>query len=220
MHYLSFSACLLPIAALVACNTDVNVGGPRTDSGATVGGDDAAGGADQGVPDEGLLDQGASDSGIPEGGVCVPDPPDAVISGSGGGQPDAPYCPWNGCLDGPKASCGSDGQWHCPQPPPPCVDAGGGIDSGGDFACGTTTCGPPQFCTIEEPGVPGGSNFYSCSPIPANCQSSTTCACIVPYLDDAGLHSGTNNVCSPGGGGFVGCTEDGAGHITVTCALP
>jgi hypothetical protein len=149
-------ALLVPVATLSGCPGNVNVGGPWSDSGSEGGSSVDSGG--------GAPDQEAPDSqGLPDGAVCMPDPPDAVISGTGGGQLDAPYCPWNGCLDGPKASCGPDGQWHCPAPPPPCTDASGS-SSGGDAQAGccedgltwdtNSCCGTPANPTPHVCGDP------------------------------------------------------------------
>lgn len=55
---------------------------------------------------------------------CTPDPPGTVVSGTGPFLAGHPFCPWNGCLDGPVALCGADGRWHCPAPPH-CSKTGG-----------------------------------------------------------------------------------------------
>jgi hypothetical protein len=190
-----------------------------------------------------------------DGGVCTPDPPGTVISGTNGGQADAPYCPWNGCLDGPKASCGTDHQWHCPPPPSECPGGGSGntctasggtcvithdpcpagtapdgnrpdqsgcnqepgeiccrpssLDAG-SFACGNVTCAG-GYCADRQPGVmtsDGGvpPDYYECDPLPSECLSTPTCACIVPRLGASCTVAGQN-----------ACKDDGAGHVTVVC---
>ena len=82
---------------------------------------------------------------------------DSAADGGGGGSsggndgscPETvgPYCPWNGCLDGPRATC-SHGAWVCPPPPSGCSEQCSGQPSP-DCKCGTPTC---HFGTWECPG--------------------------------------------------------------------
>ncbi|MFO0666781.1 MAG: hypothetical protein U0174_22715 [Polyangiaceae bacterium] len=75
-------------------------------------------------------------------------------------------------------------------------------------ACGTTTCGPDQYCKEASGGAQrpdGGSNqSYACEPVPANCINANvpTCAC----------------VAANGAGGCL-CT-DGANGPSIKCLYP
>jgi hypothetical protein len=102
----------------------------------------------------------------------------------------------------------------------PCADDGGIGHGGipGTFVCGAEAggsnaivCTTDQFCVQTKVGSGAGSYEYaSCSAIPESCASNVTCGCIAPYEADAGQS------CRGG----VPCTQDGAGNITTTCALP
>ncbi|HEX9297530.1 MAG TPA: hypothetical protein VF881_16925 [Polyangiaceae bacterium] len=84
-------------------------------------------------------------------------------------------------------------------------------------SCGDRTCALDEYClgTSGPPPLPGADPYqYACQLRPARCGSPSTCSCIVPYGDDAGSVSRTNNICtdqvSPDYA-FAGCVDDGAG---------
>lgn len=102
------------------------------------------------------------------------------------------------------------------------VSGAGSFDAGSFPQCGTT-CSGSQICIglgggpLPPPGRPYGS--YSCAPIPPTCTTRATCACIAAYHD--GGFSLSNDPCwqyFSGAGGT--CLDDGAGHVTLECALP
>ncbi len=137
---------------------------------------------------------------------------EATTCGSTAADYDITGCAGNSC---PKdASVNSSG-------------SASGPPDAGTFACGTTTCSGSQYCVGESGGPrppPDASPFhaYLCAPIPSTCTTRATCACVVPYVNDAGSFSGTNNACTQltPGAGFGYCLDDGAGHVTVECGLP
>lgn len=140
---LSLATLLIASVGLFACLGDT---------------DDAGGGSSSSTSKPGTGDV------ILAGRTCTPDPPGTVISGTAGGQPGAPYCPWNGCLDGPKAACGADGKWHCPTP--------------------SKTCAPPP--ADNDPACPATYSFtYQGRPC-----SSVGLTCAYPGAGD-GLSDGT-----------------------------
>jgi hypothetical protein len=136
----------------------------------------------------------------------------AITCGSTAADYDITGCAGNSC---PKdAAVNSSG-------------SSGGPPDAGTFACGTTTCSGSHYCVGESGGPrppPDASPFhaYSCAPIPSTCTTRATCACVVPYVNDAGGFSGTNNACTQltPGAGFGYCLDDGAGHVTLECGLP
>lgn len=81
--------------------------------------------------------------------------PSSSGGGSSGGtcpENHSPYCPWNGCLDGPLATC-SGGKWVCPPPPSSCSGQCTGKPIV-DCKCGTPTCNfgmwqCPGSCTAD-----------------------------------------------------------------------
>jgi hypothetical protein len=134
------------------------------------------------------------------GGCITPTVGEACSSGEVACQPADP------CCTGYEWACPA-GTWQqeglgcsCKMPTP--------------FACGTTTCSAGFFCEQHPPGiapppdagVPVGS--YTCSPLPASCASSPTCACLGAALGDG-------DPCSPSFGAM--CEVDGAGNVTIVC---
>jgi hypothetical protein len=60
---------------------------------------------------------------------------------------------------------------------PVCTDEGGPparLDGGN---CGTEGCGANAVCLFEVGGVAGGGGSW-CSPVPARCETTRTCACM------------------------------------------
>ena len=93
------------------------------------------------------------------------------------------------------------------------ADAAKGEDAG-PFACGPRTCSSGAYCTDTTPGVrlaDGGAppDSFACSPVPASCATTPTCACI-------GASFPAGDVCSTRNPG-VTCAEDGGGHVTLHC---
>jgi hypothetical protein len=88
------------------------------------------------------------------------------------------------------------------------------------FACGDKICSASDYCRDDSGGM-APTHSYSCAPIPASCTALATCACVVPYSNDAGWVSGRMNICmdpGPGRGGRYGsCSDDSAGHVRVQC---
>jgi hypothetical protein len=119
------------------------------------------------------------------GTVCTP------------GDPNGPFCPWGGCLDGPQATCGPDGQWQCPQPPTTCGIGTGSmcLQKGGVCVIGNTSC--PSGTTADGIPSPDGE----CGP-----SSGPAYQCCLP-LPDAGTDA------SDDGATGVGCSTQG-------CACP
>jgi hypothetical protein len=92
-------------------------------------------------------------------------------------------------------------------------DAGPGVDAavlGTPYMCDTSTCVVGQsFCYSYVPGTAGsGGGSRSCSPVPAGCATTPTCACVCPP-------SATLAGCMYGGN-FCSCSESN-GQLTVSC---
>ena len=85
------------------------------------------------------------------------------------------------CDDVLQLTCGCDGKFHNNS----CAAAAEGTDRdakggcsppAGFFACGDTACDrQTQMCTDF---VSGGSHFFMCEQIPAECASNRTCGCV------------------------------------------
>jgi hypothetical protein len=121
-------------------------------------------------------------------GACAPD------SGADASCPDVPIH----CADvcGSGAEC-VDGQWVCPSNIT-CASDGGFPDvstvedatvdaTSTTFACGSATCdSASEFCMESGGGVQlpdGGSNFNEeCQPLPSQCETSPTCACVLAAM--------------------------------------
>jgi hypothetical protein len=135
-------------------------------------------------------------------------------AGDGGTNVDT--CRPNGGLCACTSGCGSGtkapASMQCPQPPANsgacgqecCLPA----TDGGSFACGSATCNSGEFCTKTTGGAElpdgGARESDACEPIPDPCLSNRTCACIKTNARQCGTI----------------CTDDGAGHVTLTCQAP
>jgi hypothetical protein len=122
----------------------------------------------------------------------------------------------------------------------PCAQDGGGVESSSDsgamdggatdgadrsdanaFACGLHNCSESEFCLEDLADMRGNGHGYFCAPLPSRCPSLATCTCVVPYSNDAGAFSATNNICTSSSGvSFAGCVDEGSGHVRVQCQLP
>ncbi|HTB60516.1 MAG TPA: hypothetical protein VLC06_21755 [Polyangia bacterium] len=78
----------------------------------------------------------------------------------------------------------------------------GGI--GGTYACGSDTCTVGEsFCYTYTPGSTGGHPGQSCQPLPTDCVSPTSCACVSGGVG-----------CSPEG---MSCSDTG-GAVYLNCS--
>jgi hypothetical protein len=182
-------------------------GGPGG-GGGTVG--DGGGGGTVGDGGDGASEGGADAPQDDSDAATCPSEP-SIMEGSPctARTPPCALCPANVACCRQFLACFA-GKWQRIE-----VDACNEAAAG--FACGDKMCSPSEYC-VDSTGGASVAHFYSCDSIPVRCASGATCACVVPYLDDAGTFSGTMNAC--GGGGFGGCSDDGAGHVEVRCALP
>jgi hypothetical protein len=168
-------------------------------------------------------DAGAGDAPLaPDTGSACP----SIWSWIDEGQPcsqEGLECSIEGECGGLGCTC-TQGGFHCIpvcarfSPPALCCSYDAGRDvapphDAGPFSCGPTlTCSSAEFCTDQPPGIvaPDGgpiADYYACTPIPAACATTPTCACIQPTLP-----SNCQSTLPP-----ASCVEDGAGHITVHC---
>jgi hypothetical protein len=107
-----------------------------------------------------------------------------------------------------QLTCGCDGKFHDNT----CVaavegadrsQAGGCAPPAGFFACGDTACDSlTQMCTDFDSG---GSHFFVCEPLPSQCTSNPTCACVARIgCDDCRETPGVTQTCmlspDPAGG--------------------
>jgi len=155
------------------------------------------------------------------GGACSSSSSPSSSSSSGAtgdGGANADTCRPNGGLCACTSGCGSGtkapSSMQCPQPPPnsgacdqECCLPAKPADAG-SFACGSSTCNGAEFCsrTIGGAQLPDGGARESdiCEPIPDQCVSDRTCACIKSNARQCGDQ----------------CTDDGAAHVTLTCLAP
>jgi hypothetical protein len=92
------------------------------------------------------------------------------------------------------------------------IGCGGGTHLSTDatsFTCQAMTCASSQFCFTYASGFVGAdpaTPTAGCNDIPATCQPSTTCDCLL---------ANTTSSC----GTTLVCGEQGA-HFTVTCPSP
>jgi hypothetical protein len=141
-----------------------------------------------------------------EGGACVnPHEGDPCAMGD-------TLCPGNegGCCVGYVWQC-QDGAWKklglgcaCLPDAGPDGDAESDAIEGdaGPFACGSTSCTGSEICKTQESGIDGGTSSKSCAAIPAGCEATPTCECVKTKLSG----------CVP-----ATCTDDGKGHVTISC---
>lgn len=112
----------------------------------------------------------------------------------------------NGYASGPTTGAGS------------CGDAGGPVDAGPTFPCGTLgqKCSlSDEYCmlsdgTVEAPGGGTGTE-RQCNPTPADCGSAPTCTCVEKAVYPASSVTG----CTEGDGGIitVNVTQRGDGGL-------
>jgi hypothetical protein len=169
----------------------------------------------------GVIFAAACTSNIADDGCGGPMGGGAPDGGAGGHPTDG------GCISPTEGEACSSGEVAC-QPPDPCCTGyewfcmagtwqkaglGCACTVSPPFACGTTTCSAGFYCEDHPPGIaePDGgvpSDAYTCSPLPAACAATPTCACI-----EATLSQGDS--CSTSFGAM--CTEDASGNITIVC---
>jgi hypothetical protein len=90
-------------------------------------------------------------------------------------------------------------------------DAALEAEAGPPLACGMAVCdASTQYCLhyVPEGGLEpdAGDTLDKCTPIPASCMATPTCACIQPL--------------APCGSAFAGCVESPGSAIDVTCSHP
>jgi len=85
------------------------------------------------------------------------------------------------------------------------------VSSGTPFACGSLTCQPGSFCVAGASLYPNDTDIsHNCYVAPASCLPTPTCACLTNEIP---ISSG----CSLEGSS---CTDDGAGHATISIDDP
>jgi hypothetical protein len=80
---------------------------------------------------------------------------------------------------------------------------------GTPFACGQFTCQPGYFCLEGIVDYPT-EIWYSCNVAPSGCLPTPTCACLRQEIP-------ASTGCSPIG---YSCSDDGAGHATISVDEP
>jgi hypothetical protein len=82
-------------------------------------------------------------------------------------------------------------------------------NDGGPWTCGSTVCTGAQYCEDHPPGIvlaDGGvpDDAYDCSPLPQQCATNPTCACVRAAV-------GNNGNC------MVTSCDESNGHVELHC---
>ncbi len=107
-----------------------------------------------------------------------------------GGQMER--CVWGSGCEGAAGTCYA----------PPVLEAG-------SFPCVSTACSASEVCVHHALAGDGCESHY-CQAAPTGCGEAGTCGCFVA--------AGSSGSSGGGPGQYEGCTQDDAGHATVTYA--